>query len=156
MNLLKLPQLPVSLSVPIVMKMSRPLNTRSTEVKSTAHQNATNNITTGLNNNNQNATNDINTDFNNNNGKKNIPHQQPTEEVQCIMQKYVADMTVACYKNELFKLMLWLINKDPQKYFHDWVVGNAIKVDKKDKKSPKYTKQQKHLSQVLKDILDNV
>ena len=49
-----------------------------------------------------------------------IPYQPPTAEVQSIMKKYVADTTVKRYRNELVKLMFWLFDKDPEKYFHDW------------------------------------
>ena len=85
-----------------------------------------------------------------------IPHQHPTDEVQCIMRKYVADTSVTVYKNELVKLMFWLFDKDYEKYFHDWVVDNAIKADEKDKESPKFTKTRKHLRQVFKDSLNDV
>ena len=44
------------------------------------------------------------------------------------MQKYVSDSTVKCYKNELVTLMFWLFDRDPEKYFHDWIVDNAIKL----------------------------
>ena len=34
-----------------------------------------------------------------------IPYQHPTAEVQSTMNKYAADTTVKCYRNELVKLM---------------------------------------------------
>ena len=33
--------------------------------------------------------------------------------------------------------MFWLFDKDPKKYFHDWILDNAIKADNEDKKSSK-------------------
>ena len=85
-----------------------------------------------------------------------IPYQHPTAEVQSIMKKYVADTTVKRYRNELVKLMFWLFDKDPEKYFHDWILDNAIKADNEDKKSSKSMNQQKYLREVLKDSLNDV
>ena len=45
-----------------------------------------------------------NNDANNtNNNNAIILHQQPTDEVQSIMRKYVSDATIMCYKNKLAK-----------------------------------------------------
>ena len=93
-------------------------------------------------------------DQTNNNGAI-ILRQQPTEEVQSIMQKYVSDATVKCYKNELVTLMFWLFDRDPEKYFHDWIVDSAIKANEKDKEC-KRNKSRKHLRRVLKDSLTDV
>ena len=90
----------------------------------------------------------------NNNGAL-ILHQQPTDEVQRIMRKYVSNSTMTCYKNELVTLMFYLFDKDPEKYFHDWIRDNAIRANEKDGECIQ-TKTRKHLRQVLKDSLEDV
>jgi hypothetical protein len=90
----------------------------------------------------------------NNNGAI-ILHQQPTDEVQRIMRKYVSDSTMTCYKNELVTLMFYLFDKDPEKYFHDWIRDSVIRANEKDGECIR-NKTRKHLRQVLKESLEDV
>ena len=83
-----------------------------------------------------------------------VPHTQPTEEVQFIMRNYVSKNTIISYTNELLKLMLFLFDIDPEKYFHDWIVETAIIADDNDKKED--SSRRKSLRKVFRDSVNNV
>ena len=93
-----------------------------------------------------------------NESKKNegaiVPLTKPTKEVETIMNMFVADKTVESYINELVKLFFWLFNKDTEKYFHDWIVEELYKADKKDMEL-QGNKNRKHLRAAFKQSIRN-
>ena len=52
--------------------------------------------------------------------------------------------------------MLWLFDENPEKYFHDWIVGAAMTADEQDKELAKTRKTRKYLRQVFKMSLQLV